>query len=230
MTWLVRAVTYGVPTLVWTKQGQAYALTLALFLGAVDGWFRLRVGRTARSLVADADALTISSGLDSTRIPWSNVLAVEVWHRLNRLDYVAVHYETATGNSVATCWEQGDREALLRFVQQCATQAQAAEPRKAIVRARLGDRAVYVSLLRRLSLDLALALLVGMLCGIASHALWLGAAAALSSGLLAATPYLHGAELVHRDGVWWQRRGNGKLAPLRGIPQSLRLWAGHLSE
>lgn len=226
-TWLVRAVTYSLPTLEWN--GHGYALTVALFLGALDGWFRLRVGRTARSLVAEVDALIISSGFDSVRVPWSKVLAVEVWHRLNRVDYVAVHYRATVGNSVATCWEQGHREALLVFVHRCAALARAAEPRKTIVRAQLGDRAVYVALLRRLSLDVAFALLVGMLCGTARHALWLGAAAGLLSTFLAATPYFHGSELVLNNGMWWQRRRNGELAAVRVTPQSLRLWAGYLS-
>jgi hypothetical protein len=98
------------------------------------------------------------------------------------------------------------------------------------VRAHLGDRGVYLALLRRLSLDIASALLVGLLCSNASHALWLGAAAALLSASLAATPYLHRAELVLHDGVWWQHRNNGDLTRLRVVPKSLRLWASYLSE
>jgi len=39
-----------------------------------------------------------------------------MWRRLNRVDYVAVHYRTTAGNEVATCWEQGRREELLLFV------------------------------------------------------------------------------------------------------------------
>lgn len=73
-------------------------------------------------------------------------------------------------------------------MRQCAALAKAACPRRTIVRAHLGDRSVYLALLRRLSLDVASALLVGLLCGNASHALWLGAAAALLSASLAATP------------------------------------------
>ena len=229
-TWLVRAVTYSLPTIVWTEQAQGYALSLALFLGALDGWFRLRVARTARSFVAEADALVISSAFDCARIAWSDVLAIEVWHRLNRVDYAAVHYRTKTGNSVATCWEQDHRKELLLFVRECAALSRATSPRRTIVRLHLDDRAVYLALLRRLALDVALALLLGLLYGIASHALWLGAAAGLLSASMAATPYLHRSDLVHSAGVWWHRRGNGDLARLPVIPQSLRLWARYLAE
>jgi hypothetical protein len=229
-TWLVRVVTYSLPTLVATEQGQGYALALTLFLGALDGWFRLRLARTARSLIADADALVISSGLDSVRVAWSNVLAIEVWHRLNRVDYVAVHYGITTGRSVVTCWDQDGRDELLLFVRECAVFARAAGPRRTIARARLGDQAVYLALLRHLLLDVALALLVGLLCGITSSALWLGTAAGLLSASMAATPYLCRSELVRIDGAWWRARRNGELARLRVVPRSLRLWAGYLSE
>jgi hypothetical protein len=227
-TWLVRAVTYSLPTIEWTGQGQGYALALALSLGALDGWFRLRLARTAQSLVAEADALVISSAFDSARIAWSDVLAIEVWHRLNRVDYTAVHYRTKAGNSVATCWEQGDREQLLRFVRECAALVHAAGSHRTIARVHLGDRAVYLALLRRLALDMALALLVGLLCGNASHAIWLGATAGLVSASMAATPYLHRSELVHSAGVWWHRHGNGELVRVAVIPQSLRLWCSLL--
>lgn len=229
-TWLVRVVTHGLPALVSMEQGQGYALVVALFLGALDGWFRLRLARTARSLVADADALIITSGLDSARVAWSNVLAIEVWHRLNRVDYVAVHYRTTTGRAVATCWDQDRRDELLQFVRECAVLARAAGPNRTMVRAHLGHHAVYLALLRHLLLDVALALLVGMLCGIASRALWLGAAAGLLSASMAATPYLYRSELVRIDGAWWRTRRNGELARLRVVPRSLRLWACYLSE
>jgi hypothetical protein len=228
--WLVRVATYGVPTLASVRQGQAFALGLALFLGALDGWFRLRVARTARSLIAEADAMVISSGLDIARIAWPNVLAIEVWHRLNRVDYVAVHYRATGGNSVSTCWEQGNRDGLLELVRRCGALVQAVGPRTTIALAHLGDRAVRLALLRRLSHDLALALLVGTLCGITNHAIWLGAAAGFVSTLMTAAPYLNRAELVMRDGVWWQRAKNGELVSLRVIPRSLRLWVGSLSE
>jgi len=223
--WLVRGVTYCVPALVWQQQGPGYAAAFALFLGLIDGLFRWRVARTARSFVAETDALVISSGLETARVAWSNVLAIEVWHRLNRVDYCAVHYRTTAGNEVATCWEQGRREELLLFVRKCAALAKAARPRRTIARVSLSDRAAYLELLRRLSLDVALAVLVGMLCGIVGPALWLGAAAGLLSASLAATPYLHCTTLVRRDGVWWRLRKNGKLERLRGLPRSLRPWA-----
>jgi len=223
--WLVRGVAYCLPALVWEQQGPGYATAFALFLGLIDGLFRWRVARTARSFVAEADALVISSGLDTARVAWSNVLAIEVWHRLNRVDYCAVHYRTTAGNQVATCWEQGRREELLLFVRKCAALAKAARPRRTIARVSLSDRAAYLDLLRRLSLDLALAVLVGMLCGIVGPALWLGAAAGLVSSSLAATPYLHCTALVRRHGVWWRRRKNAKLERLRGLPPSLRPWA-----
>lgn len=229
-SWLVRGVTYSLPTLLWQSGGQRDAVALALALGLLDGCNRLRLARTARSVVAAADALVISSGLGSTRVDWSDVLAVEVWHRLNRVDSTAVHYRTTAGIVVATCWEQGRRKELVQFVRQCAALAKAACPRRTIVRARLGDRSVYLALMRRLSLDVASALLVGLLWGNASHALWLGAAAALLSASLAATPHLHRAELVLRDGVWWRHRSNGDLARLRVLPKSLRLWASYLNE
>jgi hypothetical protein len=229
-SWLVRGITYSLPTLLWENVGLRDAVALALALGFLDGCNRLRLARTARSLVAAADALVISSGLDSTRVDWSDVLAVEVWHRLNRVDSTAVHYRTKSGHVVATCWEQGRREELLLFVRQCAAVAKAARPRRTIVRVHLGDRSVYLALLRRLSLDVAAALLVGLLCSNVSHGLWLGAAAALLSASLAATSYLHRAELVLRNGVWWQHHDNGELVRLRVLPKSLRLWASYLSE
>lgn len=229
-TWLVRAATYSLPSLVWTTQDQGYALALALFLGALDGWSRLRLARSARSFVAETDALVVSSGLTSNRIAWSDVLAIEVWHRPNRVDYAAVHYQAPAGKSVATCWEQDHREELLRFVRECAALVQATGPRRTILRAQLGDRAVYLTLLRHLSLDVAFALLVGVLCGVASHTVWLGTAAGLLSTLIAATPHVCGPELVRKDGAWWQRRRNGEPTRLAVVPRSLRLWAGCLSE
>lgn len=229
-TWLVRAAAYSVPTLESARQGQAFALALALFLGAIDGWFRTRVSRTARSFVAQTDALVISSGFARARIAWSDVLAIEVWQRLNRVDYVTVHYRSTHGNAVATCWEQGDRDRLLELVRECAAFVQAVEPRTTITRAQLTDRAVGVPLLRRLSLDLALALVIGTLCGITTRALWLGAAAGLLSTLVTAAPYLRRKELLLRDGVWWERAKNGQLLRLRVIPRSLRRWVDTLSE
>lgn len=223
--WLVRGVVYSVPTLFWNQQGPRYATAFALFLGFIDGLFRWRVARTARSFVAETDALVISSGLETTRVAWSNILAIEVWHRLNRVDSAAVHYRTTAGNEVATCWEQGRREELLLFVRKCAALAKAARPRRTIVRVNLGDRAAYLTLLRRLSLDVVIAVLVGMLCRIVGPALWLGAAAGVISASLAATPYLSCTALVRRDGVWWRRRRDGKLIRLRVLPRSLRLWA-----
>ncbi len=229
-TWLVRLVTYSLPTLVSTEQGQGYALVVALFLGALDGWFRLRLARTARSLVADADALVITAGLGSVRVAWSSVSAIEAWHRLNRVDYVAVHYRTTTGRAVATCWDQDRRDELRLFVRECAAFVRAAGPNPAIVRAHLGHQAVYLALLRHLLFDVALALAVGVLCGIASRALWLGAAAGFLSTAMAATPYLSRSELVRMHGAWWHRRRNGELQRLRAVPPALELWATYVSE
>jgi len=230
-TSLVRAATYSVPTLVSAGQGQGFALVLALFLGALDGWFRLRVARTARSLVAETDALVISSAFASTRIPWSSVLAVEVWQRLNAVDYVALHYRAPNGNSVATCWEQGSREELLLFVRHCAELAQVAGLRRTVAFAHLGDRDVYAPLFGRLLVDLAVALLVGVLCEITGRAIGLGAAAGFLSTAMAAAPYRYREELVRSDdGVWRRRAKNGELTPLRVIPRSVGLWIRALSE
>jgi hypothetical protein len=229
-TWLVRAVTYGAPTLEWARQGSAFALALALFLGAVDGWFRVRVSRSAQSFAAEADALVISSGVQNVRVAWSHVLGVEVWHRLNRVDYVAVHYRATAGASVATCWEQGARDELLQFVRQCAERVQAVGPRTTLALADLGDRTVRLALQRRLAVDLALALLVGIFCGIASHAIWLGAAAGVVSTLMVTAPHLGRKELAMKDGVWWERRRNGELSRLRVIPPSLKLWVSFLNQ
>jgi len=227
---LVRGVTYSLPAFVLEQEGLHNALAFSLLLGLLDGWLRVRVARNARSFVAEPSALVVASGLQVSRIAWPNVLAVEVWHRHNRLDYVAVHYRTTAGNVVATCWGQDQGEKLVAFVRQCAALAQAEHPRRTIVRAYLGDRGVYLPLLRRSSLDLAGALLVGLICRNPAHALWLGAAAVLVSTLLAVAPHLHRANLVLRDGVWWQLRANSEPAPLRVLPNSLRLWASCLSE
>ena len=131
---------------------------------------------------------------------------------------------------MATCWDQDSHHELLLFVRECAVFARAAGSRRTIARAHLGDQPVYLALLRHLLLDAALALLVGMLCGITSYALCLGAAAGLLSASMAATPYLHRSELVRIDGVWWRPRRTGELERLRVLPRSLRLWAGYLSE
>lgn len=229
VNWLLRGVTCSLPTLLWAQRWPLEAAAAALFLGLLDGWSRLRLARTARAFVAEPEGLVISSGLDSIRVAWSDVLAVEVWHRMNRVDYAAVHYRTPAGNVVATCWDQDHREELLGFVRRCAALANAGNPPRRIVRVHLGDRAAYVTLLRRLSLDVAMALTLGMLGGVASHALWLGATAGLVSASLAATPYLQPAELVLHDGIWWQRT-KGTLKPLRAVPGSLRFWAGCLCE
>jgi hypothetical protein len=76
---------------------------------------------------------------------------------------------------------------------------------------------------------LSRALLVGAHCGIASHAVLLGATAGVLSTVLATTLYLCHSELVHKDGVWWQRRKDGELARLTAVPRSLRLWTSCLS-
>jgi hypothetical protein len=115
-------------------------------------------------------------------------------------------------------------------VRECSISAQAAGPHRTIARANLTHQAVYLALLRHLLLDVALAVLVGMLCGIASFGLCLGTAAALLSASMAATPYLHSAELVRIDGAWWRPRRNGELVRLPVVPRSLRLWAGYFSE
>jgi hypothetical protein len=181
--------------------------------------------------VAETDALVISSGFATTRIAWSSVLAVEVWHRLNRVDYVALHYRAPNGNSVATCWEQGSREELLLFVRHCAKLAQIAGPRRSIAFANLRDREVFAPLLRRSSVDLAMALLAGVLCGITGRAIELGVAASFLSTVLAAVPFRYREELVRSDdGVWCRRAKTGELTPLRVIPRSLALWIRALSE
>ena len=140
--WLVRGVTYCMPALFWEQQEPSFAYAFALFLGLIDGLFRWRVARTARSFVAETDALVISSGIATARVAWSDVLAIEVWHRVNRVDSAAVHYRTASGYEVATCWEQGHREELVLFVRRCAAFAKVARPRRTIVRVNLSDRAV----------------------------------------------------------------------------------------
>lgn len=230
-TSLVRAVTYSVPILVYAGQDHGFALVLALFFGGLDGWFRLRVARTVHTLAAETDALVISSGFASARIAWSSVLSVEVWQRLNRVDYVALHYRARNGNAVATCWEQGSREELRRFVRRCAELAQVAGPLRTVAFAHLGDRDVHAPLLRRLSFDLVIALLVGVLCGIAGRALGLGAAAAFLSTSMAAAPYRYRKELVlSDDGLWRRRAKNGELTPLSVIPPPLGPWIRALSE
>jgi hypothetical protein len=142
----------------------------------------------------------------------------------------AVHYQAPGGNFVATSWEQGNRERLLEFVRKSAKLVQRAGARTTITRAHLGDRPVRFALLRRLSLDLALALSVGVLCGVARDAIWLGTLAALPSTLLAATRYLRLKELELRDGIWCERRHEGELVPLRVIPRALRPWVDCLNQ
>ena len=115
-------------------------------------------------------------------------------------------------------------------MRQCAALAQAENPRLTIMRASVADPSVYLSLLRRSSLDLAAALLVGVIFNNPVPALWLGAAAVSASTLLAVAPHLHRTNLVLRDGVWWQLRANSEPARLRVVPNSLRLWASCLSE
>lgn len=74
------------------------------------------------------------------------------------------------------------------------------------------------------------ALSVGVLCGVARDAIWLGTLAALPSTLLAATRYLRLKELELRDGIWCERRHKGELVPLRVIAGALRPWVDCLNQ
>lgn len=49
-----------------------------------------------------------------------DVLAIQTWQRINRVGYVAVHYRSAGGPVVATCWEQNGHEEMVAFVRERA--------------------------------------------------------------------------------------------------------------
>jgi len=206
------------------------ALVGALFLGVAQGRSRLMASRTARSLLAGDDSLTIRAGSRAERVGWSSVLAVETWQRMNRVQYVAVHYRRDGRRRVATCWDQGGQADLLDFVRACAAGVSRGAPRGAIVVAGLRDPQVGLALLGRFLVDVAATASVGLADGLFTRALGLGLISAGVAALFEASRSpLTPLQLVSDQGVWWRSTARGRLR-LDTIPCSLRDWVRALGD
>jgi hypothetical protein len=202
----------------------------ALLMGIVYGRSRLMTSRTARSLVATRDRLTISRALGAERVDWSSVLAIESWQRMNRVKYVAVHYRSAGRTQVATCWDQDADEDLQEFLHQCAAAVSSNAPRDAITVAGLLDRGVWLPVVRRFVIDVAVTASAGFAFGLARRALAFGLITASVAALLEVSRCpLTTMQLVSSEGLWWRSTQRG-LRRLRLIPRSLRLWVRALGD
>lgn len=221
---LLGFISYYAPIQCAAQGDVDFAIVLALGFGAVAGWARLWNAVGAQRFVANHEGLTLTSGLESRRVPWTHVLAVETWHHLNWLDYATVHYLDAGELRVASCWEQFARDKLLTFVRSCAEGVAADAERTTLQRASLLDRVIWLGLLKRLACDMLGAIFVGYLFGSIGEACLLGLLAASLSALIASTRYpVCNRLLLQRDGRWW-RLGANEAAPLRSPPRSLSLW------
>lgn len=225
---LVRSTSCLLPTVLLSQHDFATGMVAALSLGLADGWSRLWISRTAGSFAAEVEGLVVSSGLASRRIAWADVMAIQTWQRINRVDYVVVHYRSASGMAVATCWEQNGHDELVAFVRACTG---AVTPgRETIALAGLQDRAIWAPLFKRLALDVAVASILGFVLGVVGPAFTLGLTAASVSTLLASSRYAPRApSLVLRDGRWWQSGTDGTVHALQTLPRSLRFWLNALA-
>jgi len=225
---LVRSTSCLLPTVLLLQHDIATAVVVAMSLGVADGWSRLWVSRTADSFTAELDGLVISSGLASRCVAWADVLAIQTWQRINRVDYVAIHYRSADGPAVATCWEQNGHEEMVAFVRECA--GAVTSQRETVALGAIRDRAIWSALLTRFVLDVVVALTWGFVLGIVGPALLLGTVAASVSTVFASTRYsLRPTTLRLKDGLWWLRGTNGSDRALRTVPRSLRLWVNSLA-
>jgi len=197
--------------------------------GIMVGFSRLRGSRSARSLVAANDGLTIYSGLQKIEIAWDDVLGVETWRRMNRVDHVAIHYRLAGERAIATCWDQNGREDLAAFVKACGAAVSAFGPRTTIELAGLGDRGVWLPLLRRFAVDVAVPLGLAAVAGLARRELPVALIVSSVSMFMACGQYRwRTARFASKDGLWWRVTDEG-LKRIQTIPPSLRLWVDALA-
>lgn len=225
---LVGSTSCLLPTVLLLQHDFATGMVAALSFGLAEGWSRLWISRTAGSFTAEAEGLVVASGLARRRIAWADVTAIQTWRRINRVDYVVVHYRSAGSMAVASCWEQNGHDEMVAFVRECAS---AVTPgRESVALAGLRDRAIWAPLFKRFALDVALASILGFALGVGGAGFLLGLAAASVSTLLASSRYAARAtSLVLKDGRWWRCGTNGAGDALRTLPRSLRFWVGSLA-
>lgn len=224
--WLVRCASWLVPLCVLIDHDLAAAKTSALFMGIGDGLIRLMSSRTARALVAEPEGLLISSGFDTSRIPWADVLAAQTWSLPVWVDYVAVHYRTAEGGHVAICTEQFDHAELVAFVRACASHVNREAPRQEITLFGLQDRAVWWPILRRALQDVAVAAFFALWL---PPALLLGAIAVSTSASIAVFRYSFCTRsYVLKDAAWYLDTKRGPKLRSR-VPRSLWMWVEALA-
>lgn len=201
----------------------------ALLLGWISGRARLVTSTSALAMVAGREGLSISARGEE-HVPWSSVLAVEVWQRWNYVDCLAVHYLSRGRWRAATCWARFARGALLEFVQSCADGVSGTAPRDTIAVPGLRDREVWGPLVRRFLTDVSVTAGVGFAYGLAPRAFVLGLLTASVATVLDASRYpLQSLRLISEQGVWWRasRQGRRRLVT---IPRSLRAWVRALGD
>jgi hypothetical protein len=226
LPFLFRCASLVVPFQTLIQGDLRSALVFAFFLGIADGSARNRVARTARALEATSRGLVISSAFGTSSVRWADVLAVETWRRINGISRVAVHYRSARGGAVATCWEQFSQPELVRFVTACGARANPQSDRTTITLVGLSERGVWIPILHRFGQDLAVAACFALFSKLA---LLLGAIAGGLSALIACGGYaLRNRNFVLEDGVWWRETKRG-LIRLSVIPPSLRMWVDALN-
>lgn len=219
---VVRCAGWSVPLSVLIEQDLSAAVTLAVFMGIGDGYVRLLASRTARSLVAENDGLRIASGVQTLRVPWPDVLAVQTWWRPGGVEHVAVHYRSAAGGGVASCWEQHEHAELVDFINACGARVNGEAERQVITAMGLSERAVWGPIVRRALQDLAVAAGFAL---VLPPALLLGAITASVSALIACVRYpLRTRRFVWKDGAWHRETKRG-VKRLSTMPRSLRMWA-----
>lgn len=227
---LVRVVAWTVP-LVYLLDGDAsLALFAAQAFGAADGFMRWVAFRNARSIMATSEGVTIFSGLSAKRIAWGDVLAVETRRRAICFDFVALHYRDGGVFRVAGCFDQFARAHLVAFFKACGLGMRTAPQQLTMTVAGLEERGVWMPLLRRFVVDVAVPSSVAVAFGLFGQALPLALQSASLSSLLAALAFsLCTVRYVSHDGVWYRetRRGQRRL---RTIPPPLWLWSNLLAE
>lgn len=217
------------PTVLFGPHLVVMAAAMAVMLGIGDGYCRLWGVFTARSFAAQPEGLRVQSGSSVKLISWSDVLAIQAWHRFNHLDYVAVHHFCAGQIEVVNCMSQYAEQELRGFVCACARYVSSDAPRTSIRFAGLSDRSVHRRLLTRMVQDVAATTVVGTVLGSFGLSIFLGLLAASVSACVAASRYsTHSMNLVQKDGIWWI--DGPEMRPLPAIPRGLRLWVRCLSE
>lgn len=225
----VRLASWVLPSALVLDGDFGMGLVAAIFLGATDGRVRLWMARTAGGFIARQHQLVISPGIRTMKIPWADVLAVETFEGVNRVDYVLVHFQSSpSGVAAASCWEQNGRDELLEFVRAAAVRVNASSRRTTITLAALRDRSVWLPLLRRFLVDVAIASVLGLILGFLGKAALLGVvSASLSAGLAGSRYSFQATRLTWKEGLWWCSTGS-KTRVLRVVPPSLRLWVDAL--